>query len=196
VSSGTEALIASSIRESIKVKETLLEDKHFLGQIAAVVREFVSALSHGRKILLFGNGGSAADAQHIAAEFLGRFQIERRPLPALALTTNTSALTAIGNDYSFEDIFARQVEALGTEGDVAVGISTSGKSPNVLKALAAAKAKGLVTVALAGRDASLLRPVCRYCLCIPADATPRIQEAHMLVYHILSHLTEMELFGK
>jgi D-sedoheptulose 7-phosphate isomerase len=195
MSSGTDALIVASIRESIQVKQALLEDKHLLSQIADVVKEFVSALSHGHKILLFGNGGSAADAQHIAAEFLGRFQMERSPLPALALTTNTSALTAIGNDYGFEDVFARQVEALGTEGDVAVGISTSGKSSNVLKALAAAKAKGLVTVALTGRDGSLLQEVSRYCLCIPADTTPRIQEGHILVGHILSQITEMERFG-
>jgi D-sedoheptulose 7-phosphate isomerase len=195
MSSGTDALIVASIRESIQVKQALLEDKHLLSQIADVVKEFVSALSHGHKILLFGNGGSAADAQHIAAEFLGRFQMERSPLPALALTTNTSALTAIGNDYGFEDVFARQVEALGTEGDVAVGISTSGRSSNVLKALAAAKAKGLVTVALTGRDGSLLQEVSRYCLCIPADTTPRIQEGHILVGHILSQITEMERFG-
>ncbi|MGO9271209.1 MAG: D-sedoheptulose 7-phosphate isomerase [Terriglobia bacterium] len=196
MSSGTDALIAAAIHESIGVKQALLEDKHLLRQIADVIKEFVSALSHGHKILLFGNGGSAADAQHIAAEFLGRFQMERIPLPALALTTNTSALTAIGNDYSFENVFSRQVEALGTEGDVAVGISTSGKSPNVLKGLAAAKAKGLVTVALTGRDGSLLQQVSRYCLCIPADTTPRIQEGHILVGHIVSQITEVELFGK
>jgi len=195
MSSGTDALIAASIRESIQAKQALLDDKHLLSQIADVVKEFVSALSHGHKILLFGNGGSAADAQHIAAEFLGRFQIERTPLPALALTTNTSALTAIGNDYSFENVFSRQVEALGSEGDVALGISTSGRSSNVLKALAAAKAKGLVTVALTGRDGSLLQEVSRYCLCVPADATPRIQEGHILIGHIVSQITEMELFG-
>lgn len=196
MSSGTDALIAAAIHESIGVKQALLEDKHLLSQIADVIKEFVSALSHGHKIILFGNGGSAADAQHIAAEFLGRFQIERSPLPALALTTNTSALTAIGNDYSFENVFSRQVEALGTEGDVAVGISTSGKSSNVLKGLAAAKAKGLVTVALTGRDGSQLQQVSRYCLCIPADTTPRIQEGHILIGHIVSQITEMELFSK
>jgi D-sedoheptulose 7-phosphate isomerase len=196
MSSGTDALITTSIQESIKVKQALLEDKHLLSQIAEVVKEFVSALSQGHKILLFGNGGSAADAQHIAAEFVGRFQMERTPLPALALTVNTSALTGIGNDYAYENVFSRQIEALGSSGDVAVGISTSGKSPNVLKALAAAKAKGLVTVALTGKSGSMLKEVSRYCLCVPSDQTPRIQESHILIGHIISQITEMELFPK
>ena len=143
MSSGTSALIITSIQDSIKVKQALLEDKHLLAQIADVIKEFVSALGSGHKILLFGNGGSAADSQHIAAEFVGRFQMERTPLPALALTVNTSALTGIGNDYAYENVFSRQIEALGSAGDVAVGFSTSGKSANVIKALAAAKAKGL-----------------------------------------------------
>ena len=191
-----EAVIANSIQESIKVKQALLEDKHLLGQIAEVIKEFVAALSHGHKILLFGNGGSAADAQHIAAEFVGRFQMERTPLPALALTVNTSVLTAIGNDYAFEEVFSRQIEALGSAGDVAVGITTSGKSPNILKALAAAKAKGLVTVALTGKFGSRLQEVSRYCLCVPSDQTPRIQETHILIGHIISQITEMQLFAK
>jgi D-sedoheptulose 7-phosphate isomerase len=188
-------LITSSIQESLKVKQTLLDDSDLQSLIATVSKQFVSALRQGHKILLFGNGGSAADAQHIAAEFVGRFQMERTPLPALALTTNTSALTGIGNDYGYENVFARQVEALGREGDIAVGISTSGTSPNVLKALATAQAKGLVTVALAGRDGKLLKEVARYCICVPADSTPRIQEAHILIGHILSQIVELELFG-
>jgi D-sedoheptulose 7-phosphate isomerase len=191
-----DTLIVSSIQESIKVKQSLLEDSQLREQIAGVVKEFVAALSHGHKILLFGNGGSAADAQHIAAEFVGRFQMERAPLPALALTVNTSTLTGIGNDYAFESVFSRQVEALGMPGDVAVGISTSGKSPNVLKALATAKAKGLVTVALTGKFGSMLEEVAQYCLCVPSDETPRIQESHILIGHIISQLTEMELFAK
>ena len=196
MSAGPDALIITSIQESIKIKQALLEDKHLLSQIADVVKELVSALSHGHKILLFGNGGSAADAQHIAAEFVGRFQMERTPLPALALTVNTSELTGIGNDYGFENVFSRQVEALGSAGDVAVGISTSGKSPNVLKALATAKAKGLVTVALTGKFGNKLQEVSRYCLCVPSDETPRIQESHILIGHIISQITEMELFAK
>jgi D-sedoheptulose 7-phosphate isomerase len=122
--------------------------------------------------------------------------MERTALPALALTVNTSVLTGIGNDYAFENVFSRQVEALGSAGDVAVGISTSGKSPNVLKALAVAKAKGLVTVALAGKFGNMLQEVSRYCLCVPSDETPRIQECHILIGHIVSQITEMELFAK
>jgi D-sedoheptulose 7-phosphate isomerase len=191
-----DALIAASIQESIKVKQALLDDRDLQGQIAGVVGEFVAALSHGRKILLFGNGGSAADSQHIAAEFVGRFQMERTPLPALALTVNTSVLTGIGNDYGYENVFSRQIEALGAAGDVAVGFSTSGKSPNVLKGLAAAKAKGLVTVALTGKFGSMLKEVSQYCFCVPSDQTPRIQECHILIGHIISQLTEMALFQK
>jgi len=193
--SGANALIVTSIQDSIKVKQALLEDKSLLQQISGVAGEFVKALKGGHKILLFGNGGSAADAQHIAAEFVGRFQMERTPLPALALTVNTSALTGIGNDYAYENVFSRQIEALGSAGDVAVGISTSGKSPNVLRALAVAKAKGLVAVALCGRFGAKLQEVSHYCLCVPSDETPRIQESHILIGHILSQITETELFG-
>jgi len=188
-------MVTSSIQESLAVKQALLDDSEIVSLIATVARQFVSALNHGHKILLFGNGGSAADAQHIAAEFVGRFQMERVPLPALALTVNTSTLTGIGNDYSYENVFARQVEALGGEGDVAVGFSSSGKSPNVLKALATVKAKGLVTVALTGRYGTLLKEVALYCICVPTDSTPRIQEAHILIGHVLSQITEIELFN-
>jgi D-sedoheptulose 7-phosphate isomerase len=196
MSSTRDALITTSIQDSIRVKQSLLEDPELLSQIKDVIQEFVTALGSGHKILLFGNGGSAADSQHIAAEFVGRFQMERTPLPALALTVNTSALTGIGNDYAYENVFSRQIEALGSAGDVAVGFSTSGKSPNVLKGLAAAKAKGLVTVALTGKYGSLLQEVSQYCLCIPSDQTPRIQESHILIGHIISQVTELELFAK
>ncbi len=196
MSSSRHALITTSIQDSISVKQSLLDDAKLLGQIEGVIQEFVSALSSGHKILLFGNGGSAADAQHIAAEFVGRFQMERTPLPALALTVNTSALTGIGNDYAYENVFSRQIEALGSAGDVAVGFSTSGKSPNVLKGLAAAKAKGLVTVALTGKYGAMLQEVSQYCLCIPSDQTPRIQESHILIGHIVSQVTELEMFTK
>jgi D-sedoheptulose 7-phosphate isomerase len=196
MSSKRDALITSSIQDSIKVKQSLLEDKVLLNQIADVIHEFVKALTNGHKLLLFGNGGSAADAQHIAAEFVGRFQMERTPLPALALTVNTSALTGIGNDYDYVNVFSRQVEALGQAGDVAVGITTSGKSPNVIKGLAAAKAKGLVTVGLTGKYGTMLQEVSQYCLCVPSDQTPRIQESHILIGHIVSQITELEMFAK
>ena len=196
MSSKRDALITSSIQDSIKVKQSLLEDKVLLTQIADVIQEFVKALTNGHKLLLFGNGGSAADAQHIAAEFVGRFQMERTPLPALALTVNTSALTGIGNDYDYVNVFSRQVEALGQAGDVAVGITTSGKSPNVIKGLAAAKARGLVTVGLTGKFGTMLQEVSKYCLCVPSDQTPRIQESHILIGHIVSQVTELEMFAK
>jgi D-sedoheptulose 7-phosphate isomerase len=196
MSSSRDTLITSSIEDSIRVKQTVLADKQLLKQINDVIGAFVTALSSGHKLLLFGNGGSAADAQHIAAEFVGRFQMERTPLPALALTVNTSALTGIGNDYDYVNVFSRQVEALGQAGDVAVGITTSGKSPNVINGLAAAKAKGLVTVGLTGKFGDMLREVSTHCLCVPSDQTPRIQESHILIGHIVSQVTELEMFAK
>ncbi len=196
MSSGRDAVITSSIQDSIKVKQALLSDKVLLDQISSVITEFITALSSGHKLLLFGNGGSAADCQHIAAEFVGRFQLERTPLPALSLTVNTSALTGIGNDYDYVNVFSRQVDALGQAGDVAIGITTSGKSPNVIRGLAAAKARGLVPVAMTGKFGDLLKEVSKYCLCIPSDQTPRIQESHILIGHIVSQVTEQEMFGK
>lgn len=162
-------------------------------QVAEVARRWVAALREGHKILLFGNGGSAADAEHIAAELVGRYRRERLAPPALALTTNSSSLTAIGNDYSFDSVFARQVEALGVQGDVAVGISTSGKSANVPRGIAAANARGLVTVGLTGKARGRLKRQARYCLCVPSEETPRIQEAHLLIGHILCELVEGEI---
>jgi D-sedoheptulose 7-phosphate isomerase len=196
MSSSRDGLITTSIQDSIKVKQSLLTDKLLLAQINDVIGEFVSALSSGHKLLLFGNGGSAADAQHIAAEFVGRFQMERTPLPALALTVNSSAVTGIGNDYDYVNVFSRQVEALGQAGDVAVGFSTSGKSANVIKGLAAAKSKGLVTVSLTGKFGDMLKEVSKYCLCVPSSETPRIQESHILIGHIVSQVTELEMFAK
>jgi len=152
------------------------------------------ALLEGNKVFFFGNGGSAADAQHIAAEFVGRFALERPALPALALSVNTSCVTAIGNDYGFDQVFSRQLEALARPGDIAVGISTSGKSPNVAMALAVAKTMKLRTVALTGRTGGTLRGNVEYCICIPSDETPRIQECHILIGHIISELVEREIF--
>lgn len=190
-----DSRINAAIGDSIKVKQSLLSDQRLLTLIAGVAAEFIAALKAGHKILLFGNGGSAADAQHIAAEFVGRFQMERTPLPALALTVNTSALTGIGNDYAYENVFSRQIEALGGAGDVAVGISTSGKSVNVRKGLAAAQAKRMVTVALTGNYVDDLQSVANYCLAVPSNQTPRIQESHILIGHIISQITEEELFA-
>jgi D-sedoheptulose 7-phosphate isomerase len=148
----------------------------------------------GHKPLLFGNGGSAADAQHIAAEFVGRFGFDRPALPALALSVNSSCVTAIGNDYGFNLAFARQIEALGCPGDVAIGISTSGNSKNILCALTVAKQRGLHTVALTGDTGGILKGAADHCICVPSNITARIQECHILIGHIISELVEQAIF--
>ena len=153
------------------------------------------ALANGNKLLVMGNGGSAADSQHFVAEIVGRFKMERKALPAVALSTDTSILTAIGNDYGFESIFSRQVEALAKPGDVVVGLSTSGNSPNVLKALNAAREQGCRTIGLLGRDGGTISPICDLALVVPSTDTPRIQEGHITIIHILCDLVEKELFG-
>ena len=188
-----DPIVEISIRESLAVKQALLDDQKLLSRIARVGRACVTALRKGHRILLFGNGGSAADAQHIAAELVGRFRRERPGQPALALTTNASTLTAIGNDYSFEDVFARQVEAFGNKGDVAIGISTSGNAANVLGGIAMARARGLLTVGMTGKSGGKLGKQVQYCLGVPAEATARVQEAHILIGHVLCEIIDREL---
>jgi len=156
----------------------------------------VKVLTSGGKLLVMGNGGSAGDAQHLAAEFVGRFLMERRALPAIALTTDTSILTAIGNDYGFDDVFKRQVEALANPGDVLIGISTSGNSPNVRRALEAGKKIGATTIGLLGRTGGEIGAIVDVGLVVPSFDTPRIQEAHLLIIHILCELVEKGLFGR
>lgn len=182
-----------TIAEAIATHQRLLGNEATLRQIGVVTEVLVNALQQGQKLLLFGNGGSAADAQHIAAEFVGRFVIERAALPALALSVDTSCLTAIGNDYGFERVFARQIEAFGKPGDVAVGISTSGNSPNVLQGLAKAKEMGLTTVALAGASGGKMKNSADHCICAPSDETPRIQECHTLIGHVIAELVEKSI---
>jgi D-sedoheptulose 7-phosphate isomerase len=183
-----------SIQESIAVKEILLRDTQIISMIAKVSELLIDAFRTGSKVILFGNGGSAADAQHIAAEFVGRFAFDRPALPALALSVNTSCVTAIGNDYGFDLVFSRQLEALGRPGDVAVGISTSGQSHNVLQAVATAKTMGLHTVGLTGSKGRMLASAVDHCICVPSNETPRIQECHILIGHIISELVEQVLF--
>lgn len=167
------------------------------GEITRLAEAMISALNGGHKILLCGNGGSAADAQHIAAELTGRFlEKNRRPLPAISLTTDTSALTAIGNDFGFESVFSRQVEALGVRGDLVLGLSTSGNSPNVIAALESAKKLGCVTAALTGGDGGRARACSDFCLVVPSPETPRIQEMHILIAHILCDLIDQRFSGK
>lgn len=163
------------------------------GEVERIAEAFIAALRAGRSLLFFGNGGSAADAQHLAAEFVNRFVVDRPGLPALALTTDTSVLTSIGNDQEFSRIFSRQVEALGRPGDVAVGISTSGRSANVLEGLRAARAGKLVTVGLTGGQESPLRALCDHLVAVPSRTTARIQEVHILVGHVLCELVDEAL---
>src|SRR5437588_2280794 len=188
--------VSKLIEASIATKQDLLGSAETLSTIAEVSELLVSALRQGAKVLLFGNGGSAADAQHIAAELVGRFAFNRPALPALALSVNSSCVTAIGNDYGFDQVFMRQLEALAQSGDVAIGISTSGNSANVVQALVAAKKKGLRTVALTGQTGGALLDKADHCICVPSKETPRIQECHILIGHILSELIERELFCK
>lgn len=164
--------------------------------IAGVGGLLLKAYQAKGKAVFFGNGGSAADAQHLAAEFLGRFNYDRPPLPALALNVNTSTLTAIGNDYSYDEIFRRQLQALGQPGDVAIGISTSGNSRNVLTAMEWAKANGLLTVALTGQKGGKLRELAEHCICVPSEETPRIQECHILIGHIWCEIVESGLYPR
>ena len=183
--------VAKSLKEGAELRLKMAET--MAASITAAAESIAEAFKAGRKLLLFGNGGSAADAQHIAAEFMNRFLIERPPLPAIALTTDTSVLTSIANDYSFDDVFSKQVKALGKKGDVALGITTSGSSANVLKALRAAKKLGMITIALTG-DAGKAAALADIALQIPSRSTPRIQEAHIVVGHILCDLTDTLLF--
>lgn len=165
------------------------------GVIAQLAQRMIETLQIGNKLLIMGNGGSAADAQHFAGEIVSRFRMERPGLPAIALSTDTSIITAIGNDYGFERIFSRQVEALAAPGDAVIGISTSGNSPNVLKALEVARAAGCSTIGLLGKDGGSIKACCDIPLIIPSNDTPRVQEGHITVIHILCDLIEQGLFG-
>lgn len=189
-------IVAGRLRESASVIEALLDDSVFQKTLVDAAESLISVLRGGHKVLFFGNGGSAADAQHLAAELAGKFHIDRPALAGLALTTNTSCLTAIGNDYSFEQIFSRQIESLGASADAAVGITTSGRSRNVLRALETAKARRMLTISLTGENSAPLKAVSDFCLSIPSRDTPRIQEGHILIGHILCEIIEKGLFGE
>ena len=181
-------MIERDFKSHQKVFEKVVEELKFHIYTASMI--CVEALKNQKKIVLFGNGGSAADAQHIAAELVGRFKKERVSLSAIALTTDTSALTAIGNDYGYEQVFARQVEGLANQGDVAIGISTSGNSENVLRGLEVAKAKGCKTIGLSGRDGGKMANLCDANIIIPSNETPRIQEMHIMIGHIICNIID------
>lgn len=184
-------IIRRTIQESIQVKEGIV--RNMIPEIAQAAGWIVEAYRNGGKLILFGNGGSAGDAQHIAAELVGRFERERRALPAIALTTNTSTLTAIGNDYDYSKIFSRQVEAWAQPADVVIGISTSWNSPNVLEGIAAAKAKGAKTIGLTGEKGGKLASQADLCLKVPSTSTARIQESHIMIGHLLCLLVEQQI---
>ena len=182
--------VTKAFAESIQAKQAFLHEN--LEALLTVVDLIVTCFQRGNKLFLFGNGGSAADAQHFAAELLGRYEKERKAWPAVALTTDTSALTAIGNDYGFDRVFARQLEALGKKGDVAIGISTSGNSPNVLRALDAANDRGLITVALTGKGGAA-GSIAKHHIAVQEDRTARVQEIHATLLHVICELVESEL---
>src|SRR4030043_935939 len=189
-----EDVISKRFKESIEVKTRFLKEN--LPQLLDVVKIIARAFETGNKVFLFGNGGSAADAQHLAAEFVNRYVMDRPPLPAIALTTDTSILTSVSNDLAFNEIFAKHLRALGTDGDGAVGISTRGNSANVTKAFEVAKEMGMKTVALTGNDGGVLAKIADISLVVSSTSTPRIQEAHILIGHILCEMVEHQLFFK
>lgn len=191
-----EALIKKAIKGSIETKSKLLESREFLLVIKEVSEKIITSFKNDKKVLLCGNGGSAADAQHIAAEFSGRFYIDREPLFAEALHTNTSFLTAVANDYSYDEVFSRMVKAMGREGDVLIGISTSGNSKNVVKAIETANNKKMITVGFTGQSGGKMKGICKYLIEVPSSDTPRIQESHILIGHIIAEIVEKEIFTK
>lgn len=188
-------LIDDHMIESIDVLTKAQQDTGLRNSMIAISDAIVSAMREGNKVMLAGNGGSAGDAQHIAGEFLSRLNFDRAPLPAIALTTDTSVLTAVGNDYGYEHVFERQVRGLGRPGDVFIGISTSGRSPNIVKALQAARAIGLTTIAFCGQDPRDMGPLSDHALCVPSGSTPLIQQVHIVAAHIICGAVEQQLFG-
>lgn len=186
--------VREALAESISIKQQILQDDNLLSLITKIAEMCVAAYQRGNKIILAGNGGSAADAQHIAAEFVSRFQFDRPGLAALAITTDTSMLTAIGNDYGYERLFARQLEANGRAGDVFFGISTSGSSKNILAALECCRNKQITAIGLTGANGRM-SDLCDICLHIPSASTPRIQEAHITIGHIICGLVESSIFA-
>jgi len=188
--------IKKIIKASIDTKQSVLQNEGLLKTIAASVDLIVNAFRNGNRVYFCGNGGSAADAQHLAAEFSGRFYTDRKALPAEALHCNTSYLTAVGNDYGFDEIYSRLIDGIGEKGDVLVGLSTSGNSPNILKALKTAKKKEMITIGFTGKSGGEMRTLCDHLINIPSTDTPRIQESHIMVGHIICQLVEEIYFAK
>jgi D-sedoheptulose 7-phosphate isomerase len=188
--------IQDELSNTMSTLELLAADQQVTAEVERIAQACCAALSAGHKILFAGNGGSAADAQHLAAELVSRFNFDRPGLAAFALTTDTSVLTAIGNDYGYDQVFARQLNAVGARGDVFFAISTSGQSPSILRALEAGRGKGIVTVGMTGKIGGDMLPLCDYCIRIPVAETAKIQEGHIVLGHIICGLIERELFGR
>ena len=190
-----EQCIADQIRASISTKQAILSDKGLMRNIAAAAQMIVDAYEQGKKTLLAGNGGRAADAQHIAGEFVSKFYFDRPGIASIALTTDTSIITAIGNDYGYDKLFSRQIQAQGSAGDVFIGISTSGNSANLVEALRMCGQKGIKTIGLTGFTGGEMDSMCDLCIKVPSGETPRIQESHILIGHIICCIVEEKLFG-
>lgn len=190
-----EQCIADQIRASISTKQAILSDEGLMRNIAAAAQMIVDAYEQGKKTLLAGNGGSAADAQHIAGEFVSKFYFDRPGIASIALTTDTSIITAIGNDYGYDKLFSRQIQAQGSAGDVFIGISTSGNSANLVEALRMCGQKGIKTIGLTGFTGGKMDSMCDLCIKVPSGETPRIQESHILIGHIICCIVEEKLFG-
>lgn len=191
-----EQYIGNQVKKSYEVKQEIYNNKELMSLIQEVCVKTIEVYKNGHKTLIAGNGGSAADAQHIAGEFVSRFYFDRPGLASLALTTDTSIITAIGNDYGYEKLFSRQVQANGVKGDMFIGISTSGDSANIIKALKECKEKGITSVGLTGASGGKMAELCDFCIKVPSNETPRVQEAHILVGHIICAVVEEAIFGK
>lgn len=188
-------LIRRNISDSISVKQKLLQNDTIITEITKVVDLIVETFNNGNKLLFCGNGGSAADAQHLAAEFSGRYYLNRPPLHAEALHTDTSFMTAVSNDFSFDEVYARLIQGIGKQGDILIGMSTSGNSKNVIKALEEAKKKNIITIGFTGKANGNMKPYCDFLINIPSDDTPRIQECHLMLGHAICELVEKKLFS-
>lgn len=191
-----EKYISDQVQKSIEVKQYLLHDTDMMELIKKVSLKCAEVYKNGNKTLIAGNGGSAADAQHIAGEFVSKFYFDRPGISSIALTTDTSIITAIGNDYGYEQLFSRQIQANGNKGDMFIGISTSGNSANVIEALKECKKKEIITIGLTGAKGGEMAKLCDYCIKVPSNETPRVQESHILVGHIICAVVEEVLFGK
>jgi D-sedoheptulose 7-phosphate isomerase len=188
--------IRKQIEESLKVKKSVLEDDAMISSIKGAAEMCIKALKNNNKIMFAGNGGSAADAQHLAAELVNRFEIDRPGLSAVSLTTDSSVITSISNDYGYERLFSRQIQALGQKGDVLIAFSTSGSSLNIIEGLKEGKKKGLYVIGLTGKMNEKMSPFCDICISVPSRETPRIQESHIMIGHIICSIIEKTLFGK